>query len=157
MNHERYEIYEPGVSGDTGVDRVLLVEMERRARAYFTSVDEWSEVLESRLALGVGGVIAVFLFKTKLAAAPPSSECRYDWVVCGDLPPATFGAEENETVELALDTYCILMEEWVETVRGGGDFDEVYPVRAERTQKHARLLSKRLRVIREEVLGPLTD
>ena len=155
MDFERYPIFEPGVSGESSTDRELLVGMQERAREYFASIDARSEVLECRIALGIGGVVALFLFQNRERTA--TGNTRYDWVVCGDLPSAAFGVEGNETGKLALETYCCLMDGWVKAVLEGEGLSEIYPVRAEPTQENARMLSSRLEIIRDEILASMDD
>jgi hypothetical protein len=52
----------------------------------------------------------------------------------------------------ALETYCLLMEDWIAAVRNNGDFNEVYPVSAPRTAENADALESRLGYLREHII-----
>ena len=75
------------------------------------------------------------------------------WVV-GDLPSAYFVVDDVPTPRAALETYCSLMEDWAEQVLSGDQSYESFPVAAEPTEEHARMLLSRVEHLRE-VFAPL--
>ena len=102
------------------------------------------------LAFGVGGIIGLFL--VSFAGLVAGFEDRDLWVVVGDLPPAYFVIDLALTAPAALETYCELMEDWADAVLSGGNVSDCFPIAAEPTEEHARMLLSRLEYIRQEFI-----
>ena len=136
------------MSGDDEEDTRLLHAALAEAREYLGGMTWYRGVKETYFGLGVGGVVAVFLFR--IDPAPDVDE--WLWVVVGDLPSAYLVTDEAPTPLAALEVYCELMDEWVEVVRRGGDLDEVYPVAAEASPENAADLARRIAFLRSEVI-----
>jgi len=100
------------------------------------------------LAFGVGGIIGLFL--VRFARAVAGFEDQELWVVVGDLPAAYFVTEDARTAPEALEVYCELMEDWAERVLSGGEVSDCFPIAAEPTDEHARMLLSRLEYVRQE-------
>jgi hypothetical protein len=77
---------------------------------------------------------------------------KYIWIIVGDLPSVYLDAS-IETGKEALETYCILMEEWADNVLQGHSLEECYPVKAEPIIVNAESLKSRVAFIRKELLG----
>ena len=137
------------IEGDSIVDTNLLREMAAEAHA-FIGGQEWCERVERQyLALGVGGVVAVFLFYI----TPRFEDVdRYLWVIVGDLPPAYLVVEDNPTAADALEAYCSEMNSWVEAVRKGESVEELIPVNAPPNRDYAEQLNGRLEFLRSEIM-----
>lgn len=137
------------IKGEDEKDTSLLNEMATHARNYITSFKWCLPITAMYLADGIGGVVAVFLveFEGKIGGTDDRL-----WVVAGDLPSAYMIVEPDDCAREALETYCILMDDWVAAVRGDGDFGGVYPVEAARTEEHADMLASRLDFIRKEII-----
>ena len=119
--------------------------------ATYLSNQSWCRSIQSSyLGYAVPAVLGVFLVRIVPARAGVDDML---WVVVGDLPPAYLVCEGNPTWLEALEGYVFEMERWVAAVRSGGPFEDVIPVRVERTLEHADKLAGRLRFIRDEILA----
>jgi hypothetical protein len=105
-----------------------------------------------RLAFAVGGILGLFLVQFE---APLSGELdgeRELWIVVGDLPTICFETEQAPTPAVALQLYCAIAQDWSDTVLAGQDLSESYPIAVAPTAKHADLLKKRIKFIREKLI-----
>jgi hypothetical protein len=73
------------LTGDDEADSGLLAGMARQAAEYLMSFDWCVSIMDTYFGDGIGGVVAVFLFRI-LPARPHIDE--WIWVVVGDLPSA---------------------------------------------------------------------
>jgi hypothetical protein len=131
-----------------------LLDLARNAREYLQSFAWCTPIREVRLAFGIAGVLGLFLveFDKKIQGTDDRL-----WVVSGDLPQAYFVVEPNDTAQVALERYCSLMDGWIFSVLSFGDFDEVYPVKAQRTAANADQLRRRIDFIRSEIVPNAPD
>lgn len=90
------------------------------------------------------------MFLVRFARAVAGFEDQELWVVVGDLPAAYFVTEDARTAPEALEVYCELMEDWAERVLSGGEVSDCFPIAAEPTDEHARMLLSRLEYVRQE-------
>ena len=135
--------------GDDLQDTHLLNGMLEEATNFIRGF-EWSGEIRGRwLGLGVGGVVAVFLFE--LAPASPEVDSRL-WVVAGDLPPAYLVLDDAPTARDALERYVEAMSLWVEAAQAGEPVDDLIPVNVPATPANADLLAGRLAFLRENFL-----
>jgi hypothetical protein len=127
----------------------LLFEMAERAEAYVRSFKWRPSITERFLGCGVGGVVAVFLFRftTKINGTDDLL-----WVVEGDVPSAYLVTDGAPDAASALSVYCDLMEAWAHAVLGGSSLDKAFPVAVPATPDHANMLLSRTRFIREQIL-----
>jgi hypothetical protein len=137
------------ISGDSKKDTRLLREMADEAHGYLLSFKWCKRIRRSWFGWGVGGVCAVFFFEIQPSSAKID---RWLWVIIGDLPPAYLVTDASPSPLAALKNYTDLMEEWVETVKEGGNIEGCIPVNAPPTLEYASLLERRLRFIRKEFL-----
>ncbi|HTT83614.1 MAG TPA: hypothetical protein VMF67_09030 [Rhizomicrobium sp.] len=137
------------MKGEDEEDTRLLEEMAIGARNYITSFHWCPPIREMYFAFGVGFVIALFLFEF---TEKIDGTDDWLWVVIGDLPPVYMVVLPDASPQQALETYCLLMEDWIEAVRNNGNFKEVYPVSAPRTVENADLLESRLGFLRREII-----
>ena len=137
------------IKGEDETDTELLNKMAVQARNYITSFKWCLPITAMYLADGIGGIIAIFLveFDGKI----DGTDDRL-WVVVGDLPPAYMVVESDDCAREALERYCLLMDDWVNAVRGNGDFGSAYPVSAPRTEEYADMLQSRLDTLRESII-----
>lgn len=140
------------IEGDTADETAILKEMLARAVAYLKSFSWCPLVTERYLGYGIGGVLALFLFRLQPAI---NGEDEWLWVVVGDLPSAYFVIDEASDPASALEAYCELIEDWVEAVLSKSSLDEVFPVAVAPTKKHAEMLKSRVRFIRRNILPSL--
>lgn len=137
------------MQGDDPEDTHLLKGQLARAQEYLKSFKWCHGIKEAYFGDGVGKIAAVFLFRID---APPSVD-EWIWVITGDIPSCYMEAGESApTPAIALDLYCLLMEDWAEAVRTGTSLQEVYPVQAQPTKENADNLAGRIGFIRENIL-----
>ena len=97
---------------------------------------------------GIYEKLGLFLFEIK-----PINDTVDDliWVIVGDLP-SVYLDKSVTTGKEALQTYCELMQEWVDNVRNGKSLDDCYPVPVDPTRENADLLNSRIFFIQRELL-----
>lgn len=121
-----------------------------RATTYLRSHAWCPEAIAERfLGLGVGEVVAVFLF---VLDEPVGGSDDRLWVVVGDLPSAYLVADRAPTPRDALAVYCELMERWCGAVEAGAGLADVFPVAAEATAENASALRSRVGFLRRHLL-----
>lgn len=137
------------MSGGDKKDIRLLKKMVVEATNYLKSHKWCPEIEKIYFGFGIGGIVAVFLFKfvEKIQRTD-----EFLWVIVGDLPPAYLVIDNSPTPKEALEGYCELMEDWVNAVRNGTSLKEVYPVAASPTLEHAKMLSSRIELLRNDIL-----
>jgi hypothetical protein len=145
---------ESKIEGEDPEDTELLRELAAEARAYMEAF-EWCPNIESiHLALGVGGVVGVFLFQFDEVIEDDDDAL---WVVVGDLPSAYVIVEPDDDGISALSRYCELMEDWAFNVLKGHSLEDSFPVDAEATSEHAEMLNSRIAFLRSEIIESPED
>jgi hypothetical protein len=104
------------MTGDDEEDGALLANMAREAAEYLTSFDWCVSIIDTYLGDGIGGVVAVFLFRI-LPARPHIDE--WTWVVVGDLPSAYLSTEDIKSPRDALDAYMWHRSQWADCILAG--------------------------------------
>jgi hypothetical protein len=141
---------ESEITGDDPEDTELLREMAAEARAYIEDY-EWCPPIKSvHLALGIGGVVAAFLYQFDEAIDDTDDDAL--WIIVGDLPSAYVIVEPGDDGDAALSRYCGLMEDWAFNVLKGNSLEESFPVAAEATHENAEMLNQRIAFLRTEIL-----
>jgi hypothetical protein len=135
--------------GEDAAETVLLHEMLERAERYLTSHPWCPPIAAKYLGVGIGGVLALFLFQLETAV---DGSDEWLWVVVGDLPSAYFVVDEAPSARSALSVYCDLMQEWADAVCQGGSLGQVFPVEASATVEHAEMLKSRVKYLRESLI-----
>jgi hypothetical protein len=119
------------------------------ARNYLTSFAWCTRIEEEFLGLGIGGIVAVFLFRIR----PVGAVDAWLWVIAGDLPSAYLVTDRAASPVQALEVYCELMEDWIRAVRRGRPSPrDAFPVMAEPTSENADLLENRVALLRTKVI-----
>jgi hypothetical protein len=118
------------------------------ATEYMQSFRWCHGIAESYFGLGIGGILAVFLFR--IDSPPPVDE--WLWAVVGDIPPCYLVTEAAPTPLAALQTYCDVMQDWVTAVRNKWPLDELAPVNAEPTERNAAALDSRIAFVRTQII-----
>ncbi len=134
--------------GEDAADTKMLKKMYLEASDYLRSHSWCKKIKDAHFGLGVGGIVAVFLFEI----LPNGKADNWLWVVVGDLPSAYISAIDNETPAAALSGYVYEMGRWVDAVREGRSIEDLIPVDARPTRQMADLLSKRLDFIETKIL-----
>lgn len=138
--------------GEDEDDTSLLIALHQQAENYIRSFIWCLGIRESYFGVGIGGVIAAFLFRI----APKAPADEWLWVITGDIPPAYLVTDSAADPIEALQRYCEVMEEWVNAVRAGGSMDGVFPVAAPADEAHASTLAGRLAMLREDIIPQLS-
>jgi len=119
------------------------------AVSYILSRDWCTSVAEKYFGIGVGGIVAVFLFPIR----PKQKDIdEWLWVVVGDLPPAYIVREHNRTPVQALEAYVMEMRKWVSAVKSGARVDNLIPVNSRPEMKHALQLESRLSFVERKLI-----
>jgi hypothetical protein len=137
------------MQGESEDETYELQEMLKKARGYIHGFKWCEPISEEYLAYGVGGVIALFLFRF---CRPVSGSDEWLWTVVGDLPSAYFVVDDARDATSALGVYCDLMEQWAIAVNSKQSLDDVFPVDAPATQANANALISRIKFIRNKVM-----
>jgi hypothetical protein len=118
-----------------------LWKMLEEATLYLESQRWCIRIKERRFGVGIGHVIAVFLFNVE-----PSDEHvdNWTWVIVGDLPPAYISPDFATTPKEALLGYIVEMRRWVFAVVNGIPVDDLIPVNVPPSLEAAKELGGRL-------------
>ena len=138
-----------GMKGDSVEDTKLLRGMLHEAHNFLLSFAWCKEIVGSYFGLGIGGIVAVFLFKIEPAEQKVD---RWLWVVVGDLPPAYLVTDNSPNAKSALKAYVAEMEEWIQAVRSGKSTVSKIPLNVPPTVENAARLDKRLGFLRAHIL-----
>ncbi|MDI1452115.1 hypothetical protein [Polyangium sp. 6x1] len=120
----------------------------QEARTYLASFTWCAGIEEEFFGLGIGGIVAVFLFRIRRVGATD----EWLWVIAGDLPSAYLVTDRAASPTQALEVYCELMEDWIRAVRRGGNLRDVFPVQANPSSANADLLEKRILFLRGKII-----
>jgi hypothetical protein len=125
-----------------------------RASGYLSSFQWCDQILESYFGLGVGGIVAVFLFRIR----PTKRDVdEWHWVIVGDLPPAYLVTEQAPNPACALKVYIVLMRQWVQAVMKGESVEDLIPVNVEPDVTWAVELQGRLDLLEAYLLPDYID
>lgn len=144
------------MAGDDAEDTALLEEMLAEARAYLLRQRWCGSIADTYWGDGVGGVVAVFLFRVAMHGSQNTRE-EWVWVICGDVPTMYLATDELHEPGQALGRYCDLLEEWVAVARAGGDLRTVLPIAADPTAEHIAMLEQRIDFLRADIIPALTE
>lgn len=137
------------MKGDSRRDTSLLRAMYKEARDYTESFSWCRGVKGAYFGLGVGGVVAVFLFRIE----PNKSNIdEWLWVVVGDLPSAYLVTDVSPTPAAALQTYVREMKKWVRAARSRRSVKELIPVNVPATRSWANRLRRRLEFLERDIV-----
>jgi hypothetical protein len=137
------------MTGGDAEETELLQGMLEEAKEFLGAFDWCESIEESSFGLGVGGVVAVFLFRIR-----PRREDIDDllWVVVGDLPPAYLVTDNSPSPNLALEGYVESMSDWVQAATKRQPVDSLIPVNVAPTPENAKLLQSRLAFLNKEII-----
>lgn len=142
------------MKGDGDEDTALLFEMSKSAMSYIENFKWCIKVKNSYFGLGVGGIVAVFLFE--IITNMVEEELNV-WVIVGDIPPLYITTEDAPNPACALDSYIGAMEEWVEAVLKGKSVKNLAPVNEKASVENAKMLKSRLEFIDNKILVDYKD
>ncbi len=142
------------MSGEDGEETELLKSHMEEAESYLSRQRWCEEIKESYFGLGIGGVVAIFLFR--IVPNDPQID-NYIWVIVGDVPPLYLTTEECPNPACALDGYIGAMEKWADAAIQQRSKDGLPPVEAPFTRENGQALKKRLKFLDREVLSQYKD
>lgn len=140
------------LEGEDADETRLLRQMFEEAKAYLLGHAWCRSVAESYFGVGIGGVVAAFLFRI----VPVGDADEWLWVVVGDLPTAYLVPDQIAQPVDALLIYCDVMQDWVDAVSRGASTDDQFPIDVPPDAAHAEMLRKRIELLRGEVIPSLT-
>jgi len=138
-----------GIGGDDEEDTQLLIGMSTEARAYLES-QEWCQGINaSYWGLGVGGIVAVFLFQVD-----HDERCSDDylWVVVGDLPSLYIVTDDAPDPLVALECYICEMNRWAEVAGKNHSGRCLAPVGVPANEKNITALKKRMDFLVQKII-----
>jgi hypothetical protein len=139
-----------GLQGEDEEDTRLLRELHERAKSFLAGFKWCKNIRGSWFGVGVGGIVAVFLFEIEPASDEVDAEM---WIVVGDMPSAVIIPDESPDPAAALRTYVREMREWVAAVRSGDPaaLDDCLPISAKPTLELAAALEGRMNSLERNV------
>ena len=135
--------------GDSEEDSALLLKMATEAKQFIQSFEWCSGVNHEYFGLGVGGVIAAFLYN--ITPAKPDVD-SWLWVIVGDVPSAYIVTDDAHTPVLAVEAYIREMREWAAAAKAGNPVDDLIPVNVPETAEWGHELERRLGFIERKLL-----
>lgn len=139
------------MTGDEPDDTAGLLKLRDNACRFLLSFSWCVSILETYIGDGVGGIVAVFLFRF-LSARLDIDE--WIWVVVGDLPSAYFATDDLKSPCEVLEAYIEHRNLWVRFAMQGktppADVMPVYDVL--QTPEWGKELQTRLDILREHIL-----
>ena len=140
--------------GDEELDTKLLQQMAQEAVTYVRSFLWCIELHEQYFGDGIGGVVALFLFRVTIRG---SEDPEWIWVIVGDIPSAYMEVEPSYSPRAALLRYIEGVEEWLaapEEERASGD---LIPIEVPPGAESIDMLRRRTGTLRSFVLPKLRD
>jgi hypothetical protein len=137
------------VRGDDEEDTALLLGMAEKAEQYIQSFDWCTALKEGIYADGIGGVIALFLFRADIKKL---GDDQWTWVFVGDIPSAYLEMEDYKSPYDALERYIEGLEEWVEAARSGSPLTDLIPIEVPNDPELIESLAARTEALRENIL-----
>jgi hypothetical protein len=140
--------------GEDEQDTSLLRNLAEEAVRYVRSFEWCVELHEKYFGDGIGGVVALFLFRITIRdfEAP-----EWVWIIVGDLPPAYLGFHGFPSPREALLLYIEGVEEWLAASpeeRASGD---LIPIEVPPKPELIQMLGVRVAALRSAVLPNIRD
>lgn len=148
MNKEQFQD-ESAIIGDSSDDTQLLRGMAVAARQYLQGFRWCPPVERLRLAYGIGDVVAIFYVEF---SRPIDGGDTALWVVVGDLPSAYLVTDVIDSPRVALESYCNLMDDWINAALGAAPLDSAFPVAVAPTRENAERLKTRIAYLRKSIV-----
>ncbi len=128
--------------------------MLHEASQFILSFRWCGAIQESYLGIGIGGVLAVFLFRILPIEAGVD---EWLWAIVGDLPPAYLVTDNAPNAACALEGYVEEMARWAQAAKRGKAVADLIPVNVPPTPENAIELRSRLDFIEKEILPQYSD
>lgn len=128
-----------------------LHKLSKEAEGYLLRHEWCKSILSGWLSIGWEELVAIFLFEIEPSSS--SMADTYVWVVVGDIPPAYIDVESAHNPKDALESYVLIMQDWVDTVLQGKSVEDCYPVEVPAKKQYADMLSQRLTVLKDMILS----
>lgn len=132
------------IDGLSKEDNSHLYDLSIEAKNYLLRHQWCKSILSGWLAVYWEGIISVFLFEIEPAG---NGVDQFVWIVVGDIPPAYIDVESGTNPRSAMESYVIIMRNWVEAVLNGEPIEDCYPVEVPATKEYAEMLQSRLDIL----------
>jgi hypothetical protein len=142
-------ISEEQVRGDDEGDTALLLAMAEQAEQYIQSFTWCTALKKGIYADGIGGVIALFLFRVDIKKL---GDDQWTWVFVGDIPSAYLEMEDYKSPYDALERYIEGLEEWIAATRSGLPLNDLIPIKVPNDPALIESLALRTATLRENIL-----
>ncbi len=142
------------IQGDDEQDTNLLKTMAAEALAYLESFAWCIEIHEQYFGDGVGGVVALFLFRVTIGEL---AEPEWVWVIVGDIPSAYLEFEGFPGPRAALLRYIEGVEEWLAASPEERESGDLIPIEVPPDRELNEALAGRMRTLRSLVLPHMRD
>jgi hypothetical protein len=150
MSESKLVIAADSIVGDDETDTLLLRKMAEEAERYVRSFAWCLQVKEGFWADGIGGVVAIFLFRVDISKIGGD---RWTWVFIGDLPSAYLEMDPDyRSPRDALARYIEGVEEWISAARSDLSLSALIPIESPTDTHTLNALSKRADTLREQIL-----
>ena len=139
--------------GDDQEDTKLLQEMAAQAHRYVTSLPWCIEVHERYFGAGVGGIVALFLFRVTIRKV---TRPEWIWVFVGDTPSAYLEVDSFLSPYAALLCYIEGVEEWLGAPGEERESGNLIPIEVPAGPEYVEMLRVRIETLRSLVLPYLS-
>ncbi|PIE23249.1 MAG: hypothetical protein CSA62_08545 [Planctomycetota bacterium] len=136
------------MQGENEEDTRLLKGLFAEATRFLKAHSWCREIEDARFAFGIGGVVAIFLFRI----VPAGHSDDFLWLIVGDMPTHYLSPDEVSGPRAVMERYIRLMEDWIRAVRTGVEPDVILTVEVPTDEEHADLLAGRMDFLEREVL-----
>jgi hypothetical protein len=137
------------IRGDDELDTKLLCEMADEADRYIRSLPWCVEIHEKYFGDGVGGIVALFLFRITIRKVEAP---EWVWVIVGDLPSCYLEFEGFPTPHSALLRYIEGIEEWLEASQEERNSGDLIPIEVPPDPELIGMLKDRAEMLRASIL-----
>ena len=122
----------------------------KEAQKYLLGFKWCNEIEKGWLVENFGYILNIYLFKI----LPDKKTCfdEYIWIVVGDIPPAYIDIISAKNAYEALETYIIVMQEWVNNVYQCKSVDDCFPINVPPHKEYADMLNSRLKSLERDFL-----
>jgi hypothetical protein len=140
--------------GEDDQDTNLLRGMGEEAVLYVQSFDWCVELHEQYFGDGIGGVVALFLFRITIRDLETP---EWVWIIVGDLPPAYLGFHGFPSPRAALLLYIEGVEEWLAASPEERVSGDLIPIEVPPKAELIEMLRDRAAKLRSAVLPNIRD
>jgi hypothetical protein len=128
--------------------------MAEKAIGYVQSFEWCVELHDLYFGDGVGGVVAIFLFRVTIRGVEDS---EWIWVVVGDLPSAYMEFEPSHSPRAALLRYIVGVEAWLTAPEEEREDGDLIPIVVPAGAEFIETLKGRMDTLRSGILPHIRE